>query len=78
MSFLVASTGVDPDAYFSVLEEEIESGVFEKYKPHQTSWTMNGSNSDNAKKPETDNPTENTIKSRESGGNLNPSPSDNK
>ena len=39
---------------------------------------MNGSNSDNAKKPETDNPTENTIKSRESGGNLNPSPSDNK
>ena len=78
MSFLVASTGVDPDAYFSVLDEEIESGVFEKYKPHQTSWTMNGSNSDNAKKPETDNPTENTIKSRESGGNLNPSPSDNK
>ena len=78
MSFLVASTGVDPDAYFSVLDEEIESGVFEKYKPHQTSWTMNGSNSDNAKKPETDNPTENTIKSRENGGNLNPSPSDNK
>ena len=33
LRFLVASTGVDVDAYFAVLDNEIEEGYFEKYLP---------------------------------------------
>lgn len=79
LTFLIASTGVDPEAYLSVLDEEIENGVFEKYKPHMTSYTYNGTNqnADNTKS-KTDNPTENTVASQANNGNSLPSPSDNK
>lgn len=40
LSFLIASTGVDPDAYYSVLDEEIDSKIYEKYLPHLTSSTI--------------------------------------
>ncbi|MDL2301459.1 hypothetical protein LJC58_03795 [Lachnospiraceae bacterium OttesenSCG-928-D06] len=78
LRFLVASAGVDPDIYFSVLDSEISDGLFEKYKPHMTAWTNNGSNSNNNPgRPTTDNPTENTLKGKSSNGNALPSPSDN-
>lgn len=76
LTYLVASTGCDPDAYFAVLDEEIDSGIFERYLPHPTSWTTTKDNEAGA--PETDEPTENTIKSRSNNGNNIPSPSDNK
>lgn len=78
LSFLVASTGVDVDAYFAVLNSEIEDGIYEKYKPHQTSYTMSKNDSQDVGRPTTDNPTDNTIKSRTTNGNSLPSPSDNK
>lgn len=77
LSFLVASTGVDPDAYFSVLDEEIDTKIYEKYLPHLNSNTIS-KNDDIAGRPKTETPTENTIKSRDNGGNDIPSPSDNK
>lgn len=77
LSFLVASTGVDPDAYFSVLDEEIDNKIYEKYLPHLNSNTIS-KNDDVAGRPKTETPTENTIKSRDNGGNNIPSPSDNK
>lgn len=77
LSFLVASTGVDPDAYFSVLDEEIENKIYEKYLPHLNSNTIS-KDDEVAGRPKTDNPTENTIKSRNNDGNNIPSPSDNK
>lgn len=77
LSFLIASTGVDPDAYFSVLDEEIDSKIYEKYLPHLNSNTIS-KNDDVAGRPKTETPTENTIKSRDNGGNNIPSPSDNK
>lgn len=77
LSFLVASTGVDPDAYFSVLDEEIDTKIYEKYLPHLNSNTIS-KNDDVAGRPKTETPTENTIKSRDNGGNDIPSPSDNK
>lgn len=77
LSFLIASTGVDPDAYFSVLDEEIDNKIYEKYLPHLNSNTIS-KNDDIAGRPKTDTPTENTIKSRDNGGNNIPSPSDNK
>ena len=76
ISFLVASTGVDVDAYFAVLDDEIANGVYEKYQPHKTSYTM--SKDDKVGRPTTDNPTDNTIKSQNNNGNYLPSPSDNK
>ena len=88
LSFLIASAGIDPDAYFSVLDQEIEDGIFDKYKPHETSYTLSKNQedssdstaaSDGAGRPQIDNPTnENTIVSRNNGANDLPSPSDNK
>ena len=76
ISFLLASTGVDVDAYFAVLDSEIADGIYEKYQPHQTSYTL--SKNEEAGRPATDNPTDNTIKSQNNNGNSLPSPSDNK
>ena len=74
LSFLIASTGVDVDAYFAVLDSEIADGIYDKYKPHATSYTM--SKDDNVGRPATDTPTDNTIKSQNNNGNALPSPSD--
>lgn len=78
MTFLIASTGVDPDIYYDVLDSEIEDGIYEKYLPHQTAWTSNNDTGTENKggRPETDNPTESTIASRSNNGNAVPSPSD--
>ena len=77
LSFLVASTGIDVDAYFSVLDSEIEEGYFEKYIPHKTSYTLS-KDDDTGGRPKTDNPTDNTLKNQTTNGNSLPSPSDNK
>ena len=76
ISLWSASCGVQPEVFFSMLDEEISNGVYEKYKPHQTSFTL-GSD-DKGGRPKTDNPTDKTIQGRSNGGNLLPSPSDNK
>lgn len=76
ISFLVASTGVDVDAYFAVLDSEIADGIYDKYKPHETSYTL--SKKDDAGRPTTDNPSDRTVQSQNNGGNNLPSPSDNK
>lgn len=74
LSFLIASTGVDVDAYFAVLDSEIADGIYDKYKPHETSYTI--SKDDDVGRPVTDTPTDNTIKSQNNNGNALPSPSD--
>ena len=76
LSFLIASTGVDVDAYFAVLDSEIADGIYDKYKPHETSYTL--SKNGESGRPTTDNPTDNTVRSQNNNGNDLPSPSDNK
>ena len=78
MTFLIASTGVDPDIYYDVLDSEIEDGIYEKYLPHQTAWTSNNDTrgSNKGGRPKTNNPSENTLKSQTNNGNAIPSPSD--
>lgn len=71
----IASTSFDPEAYFALLDDEIENGVYEKYKPHATSFTMSGDDN-GAGRPQTDNPADKTVASRNVNGNANPSPSD--
>lgn len=74
LTFLIASSGVDPDIYMSVMDDEIDDGIFEKYVPHQTSYTL--SNNGSSGRPNTDNPSDNTVKSNNQNGNSLPSPSD--
>lgn len=76
LKFVIAAAGIDPDIYLSVMDEEIEEGLFEKYKPHQTAWTANNETINDVGRPKTDNPSENTIKSQANDGNSLPSPSD--
>ena len=77
LTFLIASTGVDPDAYYGVLDEEIANGIFDKYKPHLTSWTATAKDSeDKGGRPSTDSPTnENTLQSKANSSNNMPKPS---
>lgn len=78
-TFLVAASGVDPDVYMTVMDEEIENGIFEKYKPHQTAFTNSGNDSDGKGRPIVENPTNpNTIKTKATGSNIAPHPSDKK
>lgn len=79
LSLWVAATGVSPDAYFALLDQEIEAGIYDKYKPHQTSWTLSSKDATNkGGRPETDDPSAKTVQSRSNNGNSLPSPSDNK
>lgn len=75
LSFLVASAGIDVESYFSVLDEEIENGIYEKYQPHKTAYTLSSSD-DKGGRPEEANPTnENTLQSKANSSNDMPKPS---
>lgn len=76
---LVASSGVNPESYFSVLDYEKAMNYEDKYPPHLTSYVMSSKdNSDNkGGRPEDDTSiNDNTIKSKISGSNNQPKPSD--
>lgn len=76
LSFLIAAGGIDPDLYLSVLDDEISDGIFEKYMPHQTSYTMSSSDTRNAGRPTDDESTNvNTIISKATNSNGVPKPS---
>lgn len=76
LSLWSAACGIAPEVFFALLEQELEDGVENKYPVHATSYTL--SKEDQAAgRPTTDNPTENTIKSRSTNGNNTPSPNDN-
>lgn len=74
MSAYIAACGIRPDAYYALLDEEYANHIYDKYKPHQTSYTLS---TKTVGRPTTDTPTENTVRSRTNNGNAIPSPSDN-
>lgn len=74
LSLWIAATGISPEAYFALLDEENESGIYDKYKPHATSYNTSGKG---AGRPTSDDPSEKTIAGRNNRGNDLPSPSDN-
>ena len=82
LSLWAASCGVSPDIFFALLDKEKEDGIYDKYTPHPTSYTLSSKDSDfdfcknDGGRPVTDNPTKNTMNSRENNGNNIPSPSD--
>lgn len=74
LTYLIAATGLNTDAYYAILDEEIDNKIYEKYLPHLTNATV--SKDDNVGgRPKTDNPTDNTVKSQNNNGNNMPKPS---
>ena len=72
LTFLIASTGVNPEVYFNILDEELENKIFDKYLPHQTAFTQ----SNKGGRPENTDPTnESTIQTKANDANNQPKPS---
>ena len=72
-----SACGLPEDVFIALLDHEKEEEFEEKYPPHKTSFTLSKEDTkSNGGRPKTDNPTENTIKSRDNNGNNLPSPSD--
>lgn len=75
LTYLIASTGVDPDAYYGVLDEEIENKIYDKYLPHLTNATLSKEDRVGGR-PSIDTPTnENTLQSKANSSNDMPKPS---
>ena len=75
LAFWAAASGVAPEVFEAMLDYELEEDWENKYPVHKTSFTQSAEDSDGGR-PTTDNPTENTIRSRANDGNALPSPSD--
>lgn len=74
-----SACGLSADVFYALLDQELEDDIENKYPVHQTSYTMSSKIvDDKGGRPKSNNPTENTMKSRANNGNALPSPSDNK
>lgn len=73
LTFLIASTGVTPEVYFNILDEEVENKIFDKYQPHQTSYTMSKKDGGRPTDDTSTNPS--TIQTKANGSNNQPKPS---
>lgn len=75
LAFWAASCGISPDIFEAMLDFELENDWENRWPVHRTSYTQSAD--DKGGRPETDNPTDNTVRSRANDGNALPSPSDN-
>lgn len=75
LAFWAASCGISPDIFEAMLDFELENDWENRWPVHRTSYTQSAN--DKGGRPETDNPTDNTVRSRANDGNALPSPSDN-
>ena len=74
----IASTGINSEAYFELMDTELDEDIEHKYPVHMTSFTAN-EKTNTAGRPESENPTnQSTLISKSNNGNAMPSPSDNK
>jgi hypothetical protein len=70
----IATCGFDPDVYLSMMQDEKDDGIYEKFSPHPTSFTM----SDDENHRPTKNNSELTqagMDTKNYGGNQSPKPS---
>ena len=70
LSAWIASTGINPEAYLSLMEMEKEEKWDEKFKPHLTSFTA--TSNDKGRPENTDSFNENTDKSKSNNSNNTP------
>ena len=78
LSMWATAVGIGADAFFDMLDEELENDVEHKYPVHQTSFTFGADNGGNGGGRPIDEDTHNpkTLTTRANGGNALPSPSD--
>lgn len=76
LALWVASCGIRPDAFFALLDKELEEDIENRYPLHATSYTMSKNDNDKGGRPTTDNPSDSTVVGRNNNGNDLPSPSD--
>jgi hypothetical protein len=72
-----ASFGLDSNDYLNIMEEELDDGIFERFKPHPTSFTMSDNGADVGGRPqkETEDLTKEGLATRNSGSNEQLKPS---
>lgn len=77
LSYLANCAGLSKEVYFSMLDEQLEEGVLEKYPVIPTSYNTSGNaKEDTGGRPSNDSPTnENTIRSKTNNSNNVPKPS---
>lgn len=75
LAFWAASCGISPDIFEAMLDFELQNDWENRWPVHRTSYTQSAD--DKGGRPTTDDPTDNTVKSRANNGNALPSPSDN-
>ena len=78
LTLWASAVGINSDVFYAMLDEELEKDIENKYPVHKTSYVLSKDDGNNNGRPETDNPTESTLVTRNNGGNDLPSPSDNK
>lgn len=77
LSMWATAVGIGADAFFDMLDEELEADIEHKYPVHQTSFTYGADSASDGGRPvdeDTTNPK--TLTTRANGGNLLPSPGD--
>jgi hypothetical protein len=75
LSLWTSAIGVPPDAFFNLLDMELEADIENKYPVHKTSSTLSADDQGTGR-PTNDNPTNpNTIKSKTNNSNGSPKPS---
>ena len=74
-TFLIAATGVNPDVYFNILDEEVENKIFDKYKPHLTSHTLSKDDNNGGRPENLDSSNPSTLQTKANGSNAQPKPS---
>lgn len=68
LTFYASCVGLSEEVFYSMLDDELENNIENKYPVHRTSYTQ--SSDDKAGRPENDNPTnENTVKSKSNNSN---------
>lgn len=75
LSLWASACGISPDVFFSLLDQELEDDVENRYPVHKTSFVLSKEDTKGGR-PMTDNPTDSTVASRANNGNALPTPSD--
>lgn len=74
LSLWASAVGIEPDAFFDMLDEELENDVEHKYPVHQTSYTYNGAASEGGRPVSEDTQNPKTLNNRANDSNGTPHP----
>lgn len=74
LQYWVAACGISPEAYFALLDEEVEEDFEHKYPVHATSYNTSGDQSP-GRPPDNTSNNENTLQSKSNNSNAMPKPS---